>query len=140
MPMYPPTGSLPPAPSMIYSTSLPPAPASSSSYHYNQLNYPPEILEQFHRHRSTTAPLRREKQRRQQQQQHHRNHEKRRKSDSEMENRKSTAFIYTGLDRSIAESFLKQQEKMNNSSNLDVVSLKDNNNIDDKKYYGDIAI
>lgn len=38
----------------------------------------------------------------------------RRKSESDMEVRK--AFTYTGLDRVIAESFLEQQQKMNDSN------------------------
>jgi hypothetical protein len=58
----------------------------------------------------------------------------RRKSDSDLEQRANAT--YTGLDRSIADSFLEQQEKtQNNHHEKNVGTLNMNKGMDDKGSY-----
>ncbi|XP_055371239.1 uncharacterized protein LOC129605481 [Condylostylus longicornis] len=54
------------------------------------------------------------------------NRRQRRKSDSDAENRK--AFTYTGLDRTIADSFLERQEQSNNGSHVDYLTSTSSSN------------
>lgn len=54
----------------------------------------------------------------------------RRKSDSDLidSGNREKKFVYTGLDRAIADSFLEQQEKTNNSCNNSLLTTNTNNN------------